>query len=539
MAGDDTNYPGVQVIERPFQPTAQVAAVATAVGAFIGKTNQGPETPYRVDSWSKFISVFGSTYTDLHNAVSDFFANGGNRCYIQRITGANAAKGSVNVYASDAPQDPQNPGQVLPGTPPLISFEALSPGSWGNLLYANIGARDVVNKRFDISLFRVPATIVFDPTKRNSEYLIEQWIDLSLDATDARYIYSMTNGPGGSGSSFVKVSGQSYDPTAPNTRPYPQTISTNKFNGGVDGSYIDPSYNNSASYQAGIDQMNTVPEPLVLNIPNVPDSDVIRYAVSSAQNKGNIFVVIDPPINKLPSEITSYADTDLGIGSLGVSTPSYGALYYPWCYLPALGSAASGKTVLRPPGGAVVGLYLSTDSTYGVWQAPAGTRARLAGAIDTERKFSNGDLALLNNHNVNVIKPSPGNGIVVFGTRTLKKSGKDIYIPVRRNLIYIRESCTNLTQFAPFRSNDTRLWQDIRGALDRFLGGLWSSGGLKGVTASQAYFIKCDATNNTPISIGNGYTYVDVGVALLTPAEFIIITLGQFDGGADVIVSGL
>jgi len=532
MAGNDSYYPGVQVIERPFQPNTAVTAVASAVGAFIGKANQGPETPYRVGSWSEFISAYGTTYTDLHYAVNDFFS-------IQRITGAAALKAAVNVYATDAPQDPQNPGQVLPGTPPLITFEALNPGAWGNLLYVVITARDSANKRFDVSLYRVPSTVTFDYSKRNSEYLLEQWPDVSLDTQDSRHLYDIANAPASAGSAYVKVSGQTYDPATPSVRPYPSSAAASKFVGGVDGSYIDVTYNSDAAYFAGIDQAATISEPFVLNVPAVTDSDVLRYAVTMAAARGDVFVVIDTPPGKAATELASYANTDLALGTLGVSQPSYGAVYGPWVYLPALGATSSGKTTLRPAGGAVTGLFMATDATYGPHKAPAGSNTRLAGAIDVERKFSEQDLSTLNNNNINVIKPLPGAGIVVYGARTLKRSGKDMYVPVRRNMIYIRKSLVNITAFAPFESNDAKLWQEIRSRLNKFLGTVWSNGGLKGATASEAWYVRCDASNNTQSSIDNGYTNVEVGVSLQTPAEFIVITLGQYDGGTAVNVSNL
>lgn len=534
MAGDDNYYPGVQVIERPFQPNQQTTTEATAQGAFIGKANQGPTTPYRITSWAKFTSVFGTTYTDLHYAVSDFFNNGGTSAYVQRIVGANAATASANVYANDAPMDPSNPGQVLPGTPPLFSFETLNPGAWGNQLVVVVNARDVTNKRFDVSLFRVPTTVVFDPSKRNSEYQLEQWTDVSLDASDARYLYDMANAPSTSGSLYVRISGQSYNPATPLVQPFPSVNGSTKLTGGVDGSYVDASFNSDAAYQAACDQIREVQGPLVLNIPNVNDADVLRYAVAMAASRGDVFVICDPPMGKTAGETATWADSDLGLGSLGASQPSYGAAYSPWLYLPALGAVTSGKVALRPPGGALTGLYLNNDVTYGVFKSPAGINARITGATDVERKFTEADLTTLNKYNVNAIKISNGNGIVAFGTRTLKKSGKDMYIPVRRTMIYCRESLKRLTEFAVFASNDERLWQDVSTRCRGFLGALWSSGGLKGATAAEAFFVRCDATNNTPTSVDAGQVNIEVGVALQVPAEFIIITIGQYDGGSSV-----
>lgn len=540
MAGEDNFYPGVQIIERPFQSGQRLTAEAVATGAFIGKSNQGSTTPRLVRSWSDFVSQYGSTYTDLHNAVNDFFANGGQaQAYIQRIVGANASLASVNIYATDAPMDPGNPGQVLPGTTPLFTVETLNPGAWGNTIHAVVYARDTVNKRFDLSLFKVPSTVVFDYTKRNSEYLVDSWIDLSLDASDGRYLYDIVNAPSASGSSLVRVTGQSYNPATPLVRPFPMYLGDHPLVGGVDGSYADVSYDNDAAYQAGITAMADVPGPFVLNIPNVTDADILRYAVTTAVARGDIFVVIDPPQGRTSAEMVTYVDTDLGFGTLGVSTPSHAAVYYPWLYMPSLGALSAGKVTLRPPGGAVVGLYMANDTTYGPGRAPAGIETRVAGAVAGERTLTQTDLTRLNNAHINAIRPETGAGLVVMGARTLKRSGLDRYINVRREVIYLRETLKRATMFAAFRPNGDPLWEDVASVCRNILAAEWQRGGLKGATASEAFFVRCDSSNNVPASIEAGFVNVEVGIAPSTPAEFIVIAIGQFDGGTNVTVTGI
>lgn len=539
MADDDL-FPGVQVIERPFQQSRSTPVNASAFGAFVGKAAQGPLTPWRVRSWPQFTTVYGTAFTDLHYAVSDFFSNGGQDAYIQRIPGAGAVSATVNVYADDAPMDPANPGQVLPTTIPLFTLTALSPGAWGNRLHAVISPRDPTNKRFDLAIYQVPANVTFDAAKRNSEYLVEQWPDLSLLASDSRYMYDVVNPPSNTGSSTIRVNGQSYNPATPLVRPYPSTIGSADFGSGVggvlgdDGLYTTISFDSDAAYIAAIDALDSIIGPYVLNLPNVSDSSTLRYAVNKAADRGDVFVVIDPPPGKTSAEMQSFAETDLALGTLGTSTPSYAAVYYPWVYLPAVGSSVLGRTQLRPPGGAIVGLMMATDSTIGVWQTPAGVTAAIAGAVDLERQLVNDDLRRLNASHINALRPNTGNGIVVWGARSLKKSGKDEYISTRRMMIYLSASLERLTQYAVFQPNGPRLWADLQNTVQRFLGGVWQQGGLKGTTAAEAFYAKCDAANNPPATTDAGIITIESGVAILLPAEFIIISIGQFDGGTTV-----
>lgn len=76
------------------------------------------------------------------------------------------------------------------------------------------------------------------------------------------------------------------------------------------------------------------------------------------------------------------------------------------------------------------------------------------------------------------------------------------------------------------------LWNTIASTLTRFLTGLWQSGGLKGATADQAFYVKCDAELNTPQVIATGIVKIEIGVALQQPAEFVLIRIGQWEGGS-------
>ncbi len=536
----DLYYPGVQTVEKAFQPGAAPAGVLSTLGAFIGRSHQGPLGATLVNSWAEFSRLYGTNYTDLHNAVNDFYSNGGNTAAIVRIEGTGAATSSIKVYDDTLVGTP-----TVPGDDNKIVFRATAsnPGVWGNDLKLVVTARDKAQGRFDVALFKYPSTEpAFDKDKRNTEFLIDQWLDVSLIPNDSRYLYSIANVPSIAGSVYVTFSGQSWNPDTPTVKPFPGPAGGTAFAGGIDGTYTTP-YNASEAYATAVALLNEIDQPLILNLPNMTDPQIVKNTVTAATGQQTTFVVVDTPPNYSPAQAEEYANTTLALGGLGTSVPSFAAVYYPWVYMPALGSAG-GRTALHPPGGAVVGSFLSTDAAYGAWRTPAGAAIVISGASASERKLTDKDLTLLNNGHVNAIRFVNGRstgqaGFAIMGGRTLKKFGLDKYIANRRSLIEIGSNLKQLTEFAVFEPNDERLWERLQAVCSGYLASFWQDGGLKGAEADQAFYVTCDATINTPNMIEQGQVNVEVGVALTAPAEFVVITIGQYDGGSTVAVETL
>lgn len=522
----DNIYPSVQVSERLFLPSTATATTTTTSGAFIGKSAQGPSSPVLVTSWANFTSVFGSSYTDLHYAVHDFFANGGRQAYVSRIVGDGSAPAELEVFDTDA-------SDTL-GTP-LFTATVNNPGVWGNQLRLVTSERDATNYRFDVALYRIPVGATFDASAKNSQYLVDQWIDVTLDPDSPRYFYAVANAPSAAGSQLVTFSGQSYDPQTPATRPMPGVIGGYAFTGGLDGAYTG-GYDESVSYAAAMAAFETVDGPLILNLPGVTTAATVKAAVTDAVARGDMFCVLDTAAGIAPSAAVTYVNTDLNLSSLGGNGPSFAAVYYPHVHQPAIGSNAPGRTTLRAPGGAVVGLMQRTDIVDGPWAAPAGLSASLSGAIATERKLTSAELTSLNDNHINAVRSITGAGIVVMGARTVKKSGLDRYVNVRRTIIEITEALRTATEFAVFRNNDERLWGQVAAVCSQYLGSVWQAGGLRGNAPGDAFYVTCDESNNTTASIEQGTVNVEVGIAPLSPAEFIIINIGQFDGGSSATV---
>jgi phage tail sheath protein FI len=129
---------------------------------------------------------------------------------------------------------------------------------------------------------------------------------------------------------------------------------------------------------------------------------------------------------------------------------------------------------------------------------------------------------------VNAIRNIPGAGIVIMGGRTLQQDGTaNRYVNMRRSLTYIQKRLNDLSQFALFENNTEVLWARIITVLGSFLNEYRNQGGLRGTTAAEAFYIKCDGENNTPTTIAAGEVHIEIGVALEYPAEFVVINLSQ------------
>ena len=491
--------PGVYVQETLNPVQSIVGPNSDSVGAFIGANDRGPTTPTLVTSWSQYVNYFGSWNTAATNtlplAVYMFFANGGSKAYVTRVV-------SSAVKATRTLQD-------RAGTPlNTLSLTAVNEGAWGNNINVSV-ADSLTTGYFDLTVYYGGST---------DAYIVEKFTDLSMTATDSRYALSVIN----NGSSYVVASDLGSATTGASRNP--SVVTNQSLASGTNGSAIT----SITSYSV----FDTIKQSLILNVPGFTDATTVNAAISYAAAREDVFVVIDAVVDTVANQLTLAAS---------YTASSYAAVYYPRVTIadPTVGvGGSSNATRTVGAGAAVVGLYSATDASRGVFKAPAGLQARLAGAVSVP-VLTNAELDLLNSSAapVNAIKYVSGSGIVVMGSKTLKPGYIDKYVPVRRTLIYLRKALTDLTEFAIFEPNDAALWRRLDSTVSSFLTQFWAQGGLAGTTPASAFFVKVDSTNNPQSSIDNGEVHIEVGVALQRPAEFVIIKIGQFDGGTTVTVA--
>ena len=206
---------------------------------------------------------------------------------------------------------------------------------------------------------------------------------------------------------------------------------------------------------------------------------------------------------------------------------SYAALYYPWIKATDF-SGAGTTTKLVPPCGHMAGIYNRSDAERGVHKAPA--NEVVLGAVDVELKLSKGEQDTLNPLGVNCIRPFPGRGVRVWGGRTLSSNGAWRYVNVRRLFIMVEASLDQGLQWVVFEPNDNTLWAKVLRDVGAFLKVVWRSGALFGTTPEQAFYVKCDEELNPPEIRDLGQLIIEVGMAPVKPAEFVIVRISQWAG---------
>ena len=491
--------PGVYVQETLNAVAPVVGANSTSVAAFIGIAARGPLTPTLVTSWSEYINIYGSwgTNNTLALGVFLFFANGGNQAYVYRVTAGSPVAANRTFNDTDEGD-------------PTLTVSAINPGAWGVGLAVTIQESPGAPDYFDLIVYYGGVS---------AAYKVETFTNLTMVSTDARYALAVVN----SQSNWITLADEASAAVGPLKNPTP--AASQALASGSDGT--TPTTTQIATAVTGFD---VVPNSLVLNAPGITESADVNLLLAYAEAREDVFVVIDPIDDTVANQIDLAGE---------YTQTSYGAVYYPPITLNDPTNSTRGTVIVAAnPGGAIVGKYAATDKTRGVFKAPAGLGVRVAGAVSVP-SLTNANLDALNTAAapVNAIRYIPGSGIVVMGARTLKAGFADMYIPVRRSLIYLEKALVELTQFSIFEPNDTVLYRQIKSSLEGFLQNFWTQGGLRGASPTEAFFVICDSTNNTLATVEAGQVNIQVGVALQRPAEFVVINIGQFDGGATVTVA--
>jgi uncharacterized protein len=242
--------------------------------------------------------------------------------------------------------------------------------------------------------------------------------------------------------------------------------------------------------------------------------------IAHCENMGDRVAILDAPANATPQEIKEWRMNIAGYDS------SYAALYYPWIQVddPILN-----HPVFVPPSGHVAGVWARNDNTRGVHKAPA--NEVVLGATGLAYNMTKGEQDTLNPNGINCIRSFPGRGIRIWGARTLSSNPSWRYINVRRLFNFVEKSIEGGTQWVVFEPNDMMLWARVRRDVSAFLTTVWSDGALFGTSPSQAFYVKCDEELNPPESRDMGRLIIEIGMAPVKPAEFVIFRISQWAGG--------
>ncbi len=279
--------------------------------------------------------------------------------------------------------------------------------------------------------------------------------------------------------------------------------------------YVAPAASASLpAYAAALETLRDIAEISVLAAPDAAQFDpafvteIHRMLIADAERAGR-FAVLDTPVG---------SDTAAALSARAAIESDHAALYTPWLRIDDPGDRD--KTVDVPPSGAVCGCYVQTDTNVGVFKAPAAME--IAGAVPV-RKIDDQEQDVLNPKGINAIRFFTGRGTVLWGARTLSRDPEWKYISTRRYMTYIEQSLTAGLNWTVFEPNDTRLWMRAKQMIEDFLRHEWQAGGLFGNKPEAAFFVKCDASTMTADDIAAGRVIAEVGVAMMRPAEFMLM----------------
>jgi len=509
--------------------TKPIEAVGTAVAAFIGYTEIAEEErdgqkvslvgkPTLVTNWSQYVQRFGGFVDGAYtpDSVYGYFANGGGICYIISIR---AMGSSVDPSAAKSAEVTVTEDK---GTK-LLHFTAKEGGPAGNKIKVEIkpaaapegvqpGEGDAGGAPGDFNL----VIKVDDQVKESYSNLTTRKADNNVQTVLAQKSKLLTVELVGK-SSLVPVTG-TFDMTGGEIKTKAITLADYKGSVaqrvGLGG--LEPLEDVTmicapdlmAAYQAGEIDKKTI-QAVQQSI--IDYCELVRYC----------FAILDAPPKMLPQEVLEWRNKEVNYDS------SRAALYYPWIEIADM-TGKNGRTRSIPPSGYVAGIYARTDSTRGVHKAPANEVIR--GVIGLELQVTKGEQDLLNPSGVNCIRSFPGRGIRVWGARTLSSDASWRYINVRRLFSMIEESIERGTQWVVFEPNDQFLWSRVSRDVRAFLRVVWRSGALFGTSPDQAFYVKCDAETNPPELRDLGQLVVEIGIAPVKPAEFVIFRVSQWAG---------
>ncbi|MDT8303356.1 MAG: phage tail sheath family protein [Sedimentisphaerales bacterium] len=278
----------------------------------------------------------------------------------------------------------------------------------------------------------------------------------------------------------------------------------------------------SSRTKTGLSALSDIEGVSIICIPGITANIVQSAMLEHCRKMGNRFCILDPPAKADVAAVKKFR-------SNLVSEDGYGALYYPWIKTSIETAENDNITYIQdfvPPSGYVAGIYAKIDDERGVWKAPAGVEVDIKGAAEVELDLPAKARDELNQAGINCIR-NFGQGIIkVWGARTLALNNQWKYVNVRRLCIFLEESIKEATRWVVFEPNDEPLWTKVKSRINSFLRNLWRLGAFMGSTSEKAFFVKCGlSTTMLQFDIDTGRVIIEIGIAPLRPAEFIILRI--------------
>ena len=505
--------PGVYV-EEVSSGSKPIEGVGTAVAAFVGFAEKGPpNAPTLVTNWTQFTSNFGAFMPGsyLAHAVYAYFLNGGGAAYVVRVGPSENGNGAKPARAELMPAPAEGAGPMKG-----YAVQALEPGSSGDQITVEVtdasepgedsfklvvkqGGREA--EVFDnVTAKKGPNNVVTKVKAESKLITIEETKGSGAVAVPPKGSFSLSGGE---------------SPSA----------------GTIDVGPND--YVGNAADRTGFAGLEAVDEVTMLAVPDLASAlqngmidreqfkSVQLAMIAHCELMADRVAILDAPPGLNAQQVKEWRVDEAGYDS------KYATLYWPWMKIM---DPLVGAPTFMPPSGTIAGIWARSDNTRGVHKAPANEVAR--GVISLETNITKGEHDQLNPIAVNCIRSFPGQGIRVWGARTLSSDPEWRYLNVRRLFNYVEESILNGTNWVVFEPNDHKLWDSVKRTVEAFLRRVWRDGALFGQSPAEAFFVKCDAENNPPENRDAGILTVEIGIAPVKPAEFVVFRISQFADGA-------
>jgi len=281
-------------------------------------------------------------------------------------------------------------------------------------------------------------------------------------------------------------------------------------------------------YTNALDTLKEIDDVNLIAIPDKRTDAVQQAMIAHCEQLADRFAILDARPGLKPFGAGTVKGVDTQRRSVD-STRGYAALYYPWLRVP---SARAGAPILVPPSGHICGIIARSDVSRGVHKAPA--NEIINGAVGIETGLSDIDQGQLNLAGINVIRIFQGGRPVLWGARTTATDKNWQYVNVRRLFLFLEESIEEGIRWAVFEPNNFGLWQKLKRSITAFLKQQWHDGALFGAKPEDAFYVRIDEVLNPFSEQALGKLHIEIGVRPAYPAEFIIVRIGIWDGGAVV-----
>lgn len=495
-----------------------IAGVATSIAAFIGRAWRGPvDRPVFVGSFSEFTRLFGGVWREsmLSIAVKQFFENGGTQAIVVRVAsraGALAARPAiVKLEGGEA-------------------FRAADPGTWGLNLTVAVDRAGIADAS-DATLFNLTVTddaeILRDDERRGGSGLVEQFTGVSVDPASPRFVGAVLEAQ----SQLLRLDG-GLNAAAPSDQTA-AAIEDSAGDGAAIGSaeVTDPANRAAKTGLYALDHADLfnllcIP-PYAAGTDNAIDADWLPAAAYCRERRA--LLIVDAPA------AWTVANAVQLVSAFETIVRENAAMYFPRALAPDPADAGALKAFA--PCGMVAGVMARTDAARGVWKAPAGTEAPLAGVAGLSiagqlGTITDDDNDRLSAAGVNSMRTFPRIGRVVWGARMLAGTNAAAperkYVPLRRLAFFIEESLTRGTRWVVFEPNNRLTWTRVVEAVTQFLTGLFRQGAFTGAVARDCFFVTCGVGSTmTQDDVANGRLILEIGYAPFRPAEFVILRITQ------------